>query len=90
MARRQGPFTCSFCGKSREQTRRLIAGPNQVYICAECVTLCNEILAEGQEEATQQVSMETPETRHSRRLPWRRLLDGLLRSHRQVAPPSYA
>ena len=34
---------CSFCNKSQEQVRKLIAGPN-VYICDECVELCNEIL----------------------------------------------
>ncbi|WP_055073966.1 ATP-dependent protease ATP-binding subunit ClpX [Pseudanabaena sp. 'Roaring Creek'] len=36
---------CSFCGKSQEQVRKLIAGPG-VYICDECVDLCNEILDE--------------------------------------------
>jgi len=36
---------CSFCGKSQEQVRKLIAGPG-VYICDECVELCNEILEE--------------------------------------------
>ncbi|MCD4712968.1 MAG: ATP-dependent Clp protease ATP-binding subunit ClpX [Clostridiales bacterium] len=36
---------CSFCGKSQEQVKRLIAGPN-VYICDECIELCNEILEE--------------------------------------------
>jgi ATP-dependent Clp protease ATP-binding subunit ClpX len=36
---------CSFCGKSQEQVRKLIAGPG-VYICDECVDLCNEILEE--------------------------------------------
>jgi ATP-dependent Clp protease ATP-binding subunit ClpX len=36
---------CSFCGKSQEQVRKLIAGPG-VYICDECVELCNEILDE--------------------------------------------
>jgi ClpX C4-type zinc finger len=46
MARRTGPYMCSFCGKRRDQTRRRIAGPHGVYICAECVSLCNEILAE--------------------------------------------
>lgn len=39
-----GPF-CSFCGKSTEEVRKLIAGPS-VYICDECVELCNEILEE--------------------------------------------
>ena len=41
---------CSFCGKSREQVRKLIAGPT-VYICDECVGLCNEIMAEEWQEA---------------------------------------
>ena len=39
-------YHCSFCGKSQSQVRRLIAGPNGVYICDECVVLCNEIIAE--------------------------------------------
>ncbi len=37
---------CSFCNKSRSQVRKLIAGPN-VYICNECIDLCNEIIGEG-------------------------------------------
>ena len=37
-------YSCSFCGKGREAVRRLIAGPGDVFICNECVTLCNEIL----------------------------------------------
>ena len=36
---------CSFCGKGQEQVQRLIAGP-EVYICDECVALCNEIIAQ--------------------------------------------
>src|SRR6266699_117123 len=36
---------CSFCGKSPEEVKRLIAGPT-VYICDECIDLCNEILLE--------------------------------------------
>ena len=36
---------CSFCGKTQDQVKKLIAGPN-VYICDECVALCNEIIAE--------------------------------------------
>jgi ATP-dependent Clp protease ATP-binding subunit ClpA len=38
-------LACSFCGKSQEQVKKLIAGPG-VYICDECIDLCNEILAE--------------------------------------------
>jgi ATP-dependent Clp protease ATP-binding subunit ClpX len=37
---------CSFCGKSQKQVRKLIAGPGGVYICDECIDLCNEILEE--------------------------------------------
>ena len=37
---------CSFCGKSQDQVKKLIAGPEGVYICDECVELCNQILDE--------------------------------------------
>jgi ribosomal protein L37AE/L43A len=37
-------YSCSFCGKPKEAVHRLIAGPG-VYICDECITLCNEIIA---------------------------------------------
>ena len=40
---------CSFCGKTQDQVRRLIAGPN-VYICDECVELCDDIIQEEIEE----------------------------------------
>lgn len=46
---------CSFCGKSREQVRKLIAGPT-VYICDECVGLCNEIMAEEWQETKEEIS----------------------------------
>ena len=39
-------YHCSFCGKSRDQVSRLIAGPGSVYICDECVELCREIIEE--------------------------------------------
>src|SRR5438105_1164702 len=42
----RGPYHCSFCGKSQDQVRRLIAGPGSVYICDECVELCREIIDE--------------------------------------------
>jgi ATP-dependent Clp protease ATP-binding subunit ClpX len=42
---------CSFCGKSQEEVRKLIAGPD-VYICDECISLCNEILTEEEGEYT--------------------------------------
>lgn len=40
----KGHLTCSFCGKSQDEVKKLIAGPS-VYICDECVDLCNDILA---------------------------------------------
>ncbi len=46
---------CSFCGKSRDQVRKLIAGPT-VYICDECVGLCNEIMVEEWQEAKEEIS----------------------------------
>ena len=36
---------CSFCGKTQDQVRRLVAGPN-VYICNECILLCQEIISD--------------------------------------------
>ena len=37
---------CSFCGKTQDQVRKLIAGPNGAYICDECVDVCAEIIDE--------------------------------------------
>ena len=48
-------FRCSFCGKSQEQVRKLIAGP-EVYICDECIGLCNEIILE---ELDDDISIES-------------------------------
>ena len=35
---------CSFCGKSKELVKKLIAGPNGIYICDQCIEICDEIL----------------------------------------------
>jgi ATP-dependent Clp protease ATP-binding subunit ClpX len=48
---------CSFCGKSQKQVQQLIAGPG-VYICDECVELCNEIIEERLSEASEEASGE--------------------------------
>lgn len=42
--------SCSFCGKSQTQVKRLIAGPNDVQICSECVALCNQIIEKAEGE----------------------------------------
>ena len=41
---------CSFCGKTQKQVKKLIAGPG-VYICDECIDLCNEIIEDELNEA---------------------------------------
>ncbi len=53
---------CNFCGKNQKQVRKLIAGPN-IYICDECIELCNEILLEELEENTAPVLDELPKPR---------------------------
>ena len=40
---------CSFCGKTQDQVRRLVSGPNNTYICNECVLLCQEIVSDDVE-----------------------------------------
>ena len=50
---------CSFCGKSKDAVRKFISGPS-VYICNECITLCNEILAEDEERAVTETPTEVP------------------------------
>ena len=44
------PYRCSFCGKTQDQVRKLIAGTGSVYICDECVELCAELIEEELEE----------------------------------------
>ena len=50
---------CSFCGKSKDAVRKFISGPS-VYICNECITLCNEILAEDEERTVAEAPAEVP------------------------------
>jgi len=65
MARlRNGPEVfervCSFCGKSADMARRLIAGPNDVFICDECIEVCRKILCEEEHELTSQFTGDIP------------------------------
>ena len=55
---RPGNLVCSFCGKSQDEVRKLIAGPT-VYICDECIDLCNDII---QEECDQEDSFSSVST----------------------------
>ncbi|RMH16786.1 MAG: ATP-dependent Clp protease ATP-binding subunit ClpX [Gemmatimonadetes bacterium] len=50
---------CSFCGKSKESVKKFISGPS-VYICNECIALCNEILAEEEERDSQEPVVASP------------------------------
>jgi ATP-dependent Clp protease ATP-binding subunit ClpX len=61
MSKYDSHLKCSFCGKSQEQVRKLIAGPG-VYICDECVELCNEILDEELMDAPAPVPTSTART----------------------------
>jgi ATP-dependent Clp protease ATP-binding subunit ClpX len=57
---------CSFCGKSQHEVRKLIAGPS-VYICDECVELCNDIIREELQDASlsERESLPTPQEIHA-------------------------
>ena len=50
---------CSFCGKTQKQVKKLIAGPG-VYICDECIELCNEIIEDELSESTSLGIQELP------------------------------
>jgi ATP-dependent Clp protease ATP-binding subunit ClpX len=55
-----GTLCCSFCGKSQKEVKKLIAGPG-VYICDECIELCNDIIAEERErEESSKVQLSVP------------------------------
>lgn len=55
----KGQLKCSFCGKNQEQVRKLVAGPG-VYICDECIELCNEIIEEEIGEVSELGYIELP------------------------------
>ena len=59
MSKYDSHLKCSFCGKSQEQVRKLIAGPG-VYVCDECVDLCNEILDEELFDSGSSVASPSP------------------------------
>jgi ATP-dependent Clp protease ATP-binding subunit ClpX len=63
-----GNLSCSFCGKSQKEVKKLIAGPS-VYICDECISLCNDILAEEvQKEERQQGHGRVPKPKEIRQI----------------------
>ena len=58
MASKDSGLHCSFCGKSQKEVKKLIAGPN-VYICDECIQLCNDIIAEEVEKEEKEAETQT-------------------------------
>src|SRR5436305_13357505 len=54
-----GDMSCSFCGKGQREVRKLIAGPT-VYICDECIKLCNDIIAEESEREENRPAVALP------------------------------
>ena len=62
MAKFDAHLKCSFCGKSQDQVRKLIAGPG-VYICDECIDLCNEILDEELIDSQTKTNNNTPQVK---------------------------
>ena len=48
---------CSFCGKSQDEVRKLISGPNGIYICDECVDICSEIIDEDMLEDMLEIAL---------------------------------
>ncbi|MGN0432787.1 MAG: ATP-dependent Clp protease ATP-binding subunit ClpX [Lachnospiraceae bacterium] len=65
---------CSFCNKSQDQVRKLIAGPAGVYICDECIDICSDILEEEFEEGSVPVQ-ETPDFKLLKPVEIKRFLD---------------
>ena len=53
---------CSFCGKPKEETRRLITGPDGACICDECIEICRSMIEEweGEDVATDEVELKKP------------------------------
>ena len=60
---------CSFCFKSQHSVRKLISGPASVFICDECVGLCNEVIADR--------PIQTPNSLSDQQIPTERLLERL-------------
>ena len=64
MSKYDSHLKCSFCGKSQENVRKLIAGPG-VYICNECVDLCNEILLD-EDSTVESIAESTSSSQYKR------------------------
>ncbi|MFT8499243.1 MAG: ClpX C4-type zinc finger protein, partial [Liquorilactobacillus satsumensis] len=59
---KNGPVMCSFCGKSQDQVKKIVAGPG-VYICNECIDLCKEIIDEEFRDKAAEELTDVPKPR---------------------------
>jgi hypothetical protein len=85
--RGQHEYRCSFCGKPQDMVHRIIAGPGSVYICNECIALCNEIIAEEEARLPPSVPPHKRSTTKHRTPRWWQRLHA--RRHRAL-PREYA
>lgn len=77
---------CSFCGKTQKEIKKLIAGPG-VYICDECIDLCNEIIeGEYESDGSPKAGQVTPGVGTTPDAPAEEMLDELARSAGQFLP----
>jgi len=65
-----GNAKCSFCGKRQDDVERLIAGPDRVFICDECVRLCGEILRDPPRAPTARTMRREAAPRRRLTWPW--------------------
>ena len=57
-------YSCSFCQKRQKDVKKLIAGPGGVYICSECIGLCNELIEEEEVKTKPKITIPTPKEIH--------------------------
>ena len=55
MSNSETSYTCSFCSKTQPEVKRLIAGPDRVFICDECVILCDQIISEESSDSSSEI-----------------------------------
>ena len=84
MSKYDSHLKCSFCGKSQENVRKLIAGPG-VYICNECVDLCNEILLD--EDSTVESTAESTSSSQYKRIYSKRYSEKSGSSFEKISKP---
>ncbi len=72
-------YRCSFCDKTQDQVERLIGGPRSIFICDECVALCQEIIEEGR--ASRRAATSAPDQAAAEQAPDEHQLQAPLPGH---------